>query len=118
MKEGFTMSRYSPSAFKQREYVATPICKPYIFCRADLVNTEIIITILSKPVIKSAQSVRTYGRQFPQLRANRFCTKKQGLKCASIKNIFKPSNAVTKITISVLAYGGQVNLSCIRSENV
>ena len=40
------------------------ICKPYIFQRADLVNTEIIITNSPNPLIKSAKSVVTYGRQF------------------------------------------------------
>ena len=58
------MSRYSPSAFKQREYTAATICKPYIFRRADLFNTEIIITTFPKPLIKSARNVGTYGRQF------------------------------------------------------
>ena len=89
MKEGFTKSLCRPSAFKQREYATASICKPHIFRRTDLFNTEIIITILSKPVIKSALSVRTYGRQFHQLRANIFCTKTQGLKCASIQNYFQ-----------------------------
>ena len=54
------MSRYRTSAFKQREYAATTICKAYIFHRADLVNTEIIITTFPKPLIYSAISVRTY----------------------------------------------------------
>ena len=45
-------------------YRQDSICKPYIFHRADLVNTEIIITIFPNPLIKSAQSVATYGRQF------------------------------------------------------
>ena len=64
MKGSFTMSRYRTSAFKQREYSAAPICKPYIFRRADLFNTEIIITITPRPLIKSAHSVGTFERQF------------------------------------------------------
>ena len=40
----FTKSLCRPSAFNQREYVTTDICKPHIFRRADLFNTEIIIT--------------------------------------------------------------------------
>lgn len=40
------------------------ICKPYIFHRADLVNTEIIITIFTNPLIKSVQSVVTYEGRF------------------------------------------------------
>ena len=64
MKEGFTMSRYSPSAFKQREYATAAICKQYIFHRAVLLNTEIIITTFPKPLIKSDQTVGTFGRQF------------------------------------------------------
>ena len=58
------MSRYRTSAFKQMEYSAAPICKPYIFGRADLLNTEIIITTFPKPLIKSAHSVGTFERQF------------------------------------------------------
>ena len=64
MKESFTKSLCRPSAFKQREYDTTAIYKPYIFRRADLFNTEIIITITPKPLIKSAQSVGTFERQF------------------------------------------------------
>ena len=47
-----------------RLYLRTPICKPYIFHRADLVNTEIIITISLKPLIFSPDSVGTYEGQF------------------------------------------------------
>ena len=44
----------------------SPICKPYIFQRADLVNTEIIITVFLKPLIFSTDSVGTYeGRYNP-----------------------------------------------------
>ena len=89
MKEGFTKSLYRASIFKQREYATTTICKPYIFRRSDLLNTEIIITIPSKPLIKAARTVRTYGRQFSQFQSNEFCTKTQGLKCASIQNYFQ-----------------------------
>ena len=46
------------------DYAAESICKPYIFRRADLLNTEIIITTFPKPLIKSAQTVLTIGRQF------------------------------------------------------
>ena len=35
------------------------ICKPYIFHRAELVNTEIIITATLKPLIFSPDSVVT-----------------------------------------------------------
>ena len=38
MKEGFANSLCRPSAFKQREYTAASICKPYIFHLADLLN--------------------------------------------------------------------------------
>ena len=64
MKGSFTMSRYRTSAFKQREYATASICKPYIFHWSDLLNTEIIITTFPKPLIKSAQTVLTIGRQF------------------------------------------------------
>ena len=64
MKEGFTKSLCRPSAFNQREYATAAICKPYIFHWADLLNTEIIITTFPKPLIKSAQTVLTIGRQF------------------------------------------------------
>ena len=47
----FTKSLCRPSAFNQREYVTAAICKPYIFHRAKLTNTEIIITIFPKPLI-------------------------------------------------------------------
>ena len=40
------------------------ICKPYIFHRAELVNTEIIITISLKPLIFSPNSVGTYEGRF------------------------------------------------------
>ena len=45
-------------------YRQDPICKPYIFQRADLVNTEIIITTTLKSLILLPDSVVTYGRQF------------------------------------------------------
>ena len=64
MKEVFAKSLCRPSAFNQRGYATAAICKPYIFRRADLFNTEIIITITPRPLIKSALSVGTYGRQF------------------------------------------------------
>lgn len=41
-----------------------PIGKPYIFHKADLVNTEIIITISLKPLIFSPNSVGTYEGRF------------------------------------------------------
>ena len=40
------------------------LCKSHILHRADLLNTEIIITTFPKPLIKSARSVGTFGRQF------------------------------------------------------
>ena len=40
------------------------ICKPYIFHEADLVNTEIIITVFLKPLIFSPDSVLTYEGRF------------------------------------------------------
>ena len=46
------------------DYAAESICKPYIFRRANLFNTEIIITTFPKPLIKSAHSVGTFERQF------------------------------------------------------
>ena len=51
-------------AFKQREYSAASICKPYIFRRVHLLITEIIITTFPKPLIKSAHSVGTFERRF------------------------------------------------------
>ena len=45
-------------------YRQDSICKPHIFQRADLVNTEIIITISPNPLIKSAQSIGTFERRF------------------------------------------------------
>lgn len=45
-------------------YRQDSICKPYIFHRADLVNTEIIITTTLKSLILLPDSVVTYGRQF------------------------------------------------------
>ena len=59
MKDSFTMSRYRTSAFNQREYATAAICKPYIFHRSELLNTEINITAFPKPLIKTAQSVVT-----------------------------------------------------------
>ena len=56
----FTKSLCRPSAFNQREYFRAAICKPYIFHRAKLSNTEIIITIFPKPLIYSALSVITF----------------------------------------------------------
>ena len=47
----FTKSLCRPSAFNQREYVTAAICKQYILCKADLSNTEIIITAFPKPLI-------------------------------------------------------------------
>ena len=40
------------------------ICKPYIFHRAELVNTEIIITATFKPLIFLPDSVVTYGGHY------------------------------------------------------
>ena len=71
------------------DYAVESICKQYIFHRAVLLNTEIIITITPRPLIKSSRTVRTYGRQFSQSQSERFCTKTQGLKCASIQKIFQ-----------------------------
>lgn len=42
----------------------SPICKPYIFHRADLLNTEIIITITLKPLIFSPDCVGTYEGRY------------------------------------------------------
>ena len=42
------------------DYAAESICKQYIFHRAVLLNTEIIITTFPKPLIKSARNVGTY----------------------------------------------------------
>ena len=47
----FTKSLCRPSTFKQSDYAAAAICKPYIFHRAKLSNTEIIITTFPKPLI-------------------------------------------------------------------
>jgi len=46
-----------------------PICKPYIFCRPDLLNTEIIITAALKPLIFSFSTVGTYEDTFPVVRS-------------------------------------------------
>ena len=45
-----------------------PICKPYIFHRSGLLNTEIIITAILKPLIFSFSTVGTYGGRFQHLR--------------------------------------------------
>ena len=45
-------------------HTLSTIGKPYIFNMADLLNTEIIITIFSKPLIFSPEYVGTYERQF------------------------------------------------------
>ena len=45
-----------------------PICKPYIFCRPDLLNTEIIITAILKPLIFLPKSVGTYEGMLQRLR--------------------------------------------------
>ena len=45
-----------------------PICKPYIFYRPDLLNTEIIITAILKPLIFSFSTVGTYGGMLQRLR--------------------------------------------------
>ena len=62
------MSRYSPSAFKQREYATAAICKPYIFHRSGLLNTEEIITAILKPLIFSFSTVGTYEGRLQRLR--------------------------------------------------
>ena len=46
-----------------------PICKPYIFCRPDLLNTERIITAILKPLIFSQKTVVTYEDTFPVVRS-------------------------------------------------
>ena len=53
------MSQYRPCLERWGDYTAAALCKAHIFHSAYLLNTEIIITILSKPLIKSAQSVGT-----------------------------------------------------------
>ena len=45
-----------------------PICKPYIFYRSDLLNTEIIITAALKPFIFSPKSVGIYRGRLQRLR--------------------------------------------------
>ena len=44
------------------------ICKPYIFYRPDLLNTEIIITAILKPLIFLPKSVGTYEGMLQRLR--------------------------------------------------
>ena len=45
-------------------YRQDPICKPYIFHRAELANTEIIITVFLKPLIFSPDCVGTYEGRY------------------------------------------------------
>ena len=59
------MSQYRPCLERWGDYAAAALCKPHIFHSAYLLNTEIIITILSKSLIKSAQTVRTVTIKIP-----------------------------------------------------
>ena len=45
-----------------------PICKPYIFHTSGLLNTEIIITAILKPLIFLPKSVGIYGGRLQRLR--------------------------------------------------
>ena len=72
-ERSFTKSLCRPSAFKQREYVTASICKPHNFRRADLLNTEIIITTFPKPLIKLARNVGTFERRFSRYWFKHIC---------------------------------------------
>jgi len=56
------------SLWKEVTLLSTSICKPYIFYRPDLLNTEIIITAILKPLIFSFSTVGTYGGRLQRLR--------------------------------------------------
>ena len=56
------------SLWKEVTLLSTSICKPYIFYRPGLLNTEIIITAILKPLIFSPKSVGIYGGRFQRLR--------------------------------------------------
>ena len=111
------MSQYRPCLDRWGDYASESICKPYIFHRAVLLNTEIIITTFPKPLIYSAQSIGTYEGYVAFRTSHIFCnncTPSMIALCAILRFIQNPINFIA--SISELTYERHIFLPASPAE--